>query len=60
MTVAVNLQTFSSVNAHVEVSQELLEDVSSGNLVVGGLFDNSKLHLKKIDVIENQVVFEYK
>ncbi|KAG5422173.1 MSU1 [Candida metapsilosis] len=60
MTVAVNLQTFSSVNAHVEVSQELLEDVESGELTVGGFFNNSKLHLKKIDVIENQLVFEYK
>ncbi|KAI5950457.1 MSU1 [Candida theae] len=59
-TVAVNLQTFSSVNAHVEVSQELLEGVNAGDIVVGGLLDNSKLRLKKIDVIENQLVFEYR
>lgn len=60
MTVAANLEIFSSVNAHVEVSQDLLEDVASGDLVVGGLLNNSKLHLKKIDVIENQLVFEYR
>ncbi|KAI5960248.1 MSU1 [Candida margitis] len=60
MTVAVNLKTFSSVNAHVDVSQELLEDVGSGHLGAGDLLDSSKLHLKKIDVIENLLIFEYR
>ncbi|KAI5966919.1 MSU1 [Candida pseudojiufengensis] len=58
--VSVTIENFTNVNSNVEVSLSLLEDVKKGNLKVGENFDNSRLNLKKIDIIENELIFEYK
>ncbi|KAF6063805.1 RNB domain family protein [Candida albicans] len=59
-TVGVYIPNFRFINAHVEVSSEMLEDFKSGQLKIGGLIDSNKLHLKQVDFLENEVIFEYK
>ncbi|KGU28907.1 hypothetical protein MG7_02258 [Candida albicans P34048] len=59
-TVGVYIPNFRFINAHVEVSSEMLEDFKSGQLKIGGLIDSNKLHSKQVDFLENEVIFEYK
>ena len=59
-TVGVYIPNFRFINAHVEVSSEMLEDFKLGQLKIGGLIDSNKLHLKQVDFLENEVIFEYK
>ncbi|KAI5952866.1 MSU1 [Candida jiufengensis] len=56
---SVTIENFSSIHSHVEVSSALLDDVNKNILKIGEYFDNSRLHLKKIDIIENELIFEY-
>ncbi|CAK9439481.1 uncharacterized protein LODBEIA_P35810 [Lodderomyces beijingensis] len=58
--VAVNISPFGNVRSHIEVSKELLADLDSGMAEVGGILDPTRLTLKKIDIIENEAVFEYR
>ena len=59
-TVGVYIPNFRFINAHVEVSSEMLEDFKLGQLKIGGLIDSNKLHSKQVDFLENEVIFEYK
>ena len=59
-SVSVYMPDFKGIKAHVEVSPELLKDVESEKLKVGGIMDSNRLRMKQVDFLENEVIFEYK
>lgn len=59
-SVSVYMPDFKGIKAHVEVSPELLKDVESEKLKVGGILDSNRLRMKQVDFLENEVIFEYK
>ena len=51
---------FTFVRMHLEVSNALLQDIKSGRVQVGDPLDPTRLVCKKLDIIENELIFEYK
>ncbi|KAL6450576.1 DSS1 Exoribonuclease II [Candida maltosa Xu316] len=59
-TVGVHVPNLRYIRTHVNVSPALLKEIQDGGLKVGGLLDSNKLHLKQVDFVENEVIFDYK